>query len=314
MAIADLVLGTMYFGTTVDEATSWAILDAFVEAGGTTLDTANAYSFWMSGTGRGGQSEQVIGRWLARRPGLRERLVIATKVGVHPEPGGSPGRLEGLSAGVIRRELDASRRRLGIDTVDVYWAHADDRHTPLEQTVAALAALVRDGAVRRLGASNYATWRVERARALAAAAGLEPFTALQLADSYLHRRPDAPDRGEYHAHGAVGEETRDYLDAHPDMELWVYSPLLRGAYDRPDRPLPPSYDHPGTTRRRRVLEDTAAQLGVNPGQVVLSWLMHPQRAVRPIVGVSALRQLRDALEAAELVLDDDERARLDAAG
>lgn len=314
MAISGLVLGTMYFGTTVDEATSHAILDAFAEAGGTTIDTANSYSFWRSDTGRGGQSEAVIGRWLARNPGVRERLVIATKVGVEPAPGGKGGEVEGLAPYVIRREVERSRERLGVDTIDVYWAHADDRATPLDDTVSALGELVRNGAVRRLGASNYATWRVERARAMAEARGVEPFTALQLADSYVRRRPDAPDAAHYHRFGAVSHETRDYLDVHPEMELWIYTPLLRGAYDRADRELPDSYRHPGTTRRLAVLGEVAGAVGASPGQVVLSWLMHPERRVRPIVGVSSVRQLRDALEAAELVLDPADRARLDAAG
>ncbi len=313
MAIADLVLGTMYFGTAVDESTSHAILDAFAEAGGTTLDTANCYSFWRSDTGRGGQSEAVIGRWLARNPGVRERLVIATKVGVEPVPGGPEGAVEGLAPYVIRREVERSRERLGIDTIDVYWAHADDRDTPLEDTVSALGELVRNGAVRRLGASNYATWRVDRARALAKARAVEPFTALQLTDSYVRPRPGMPAATD-HRFGAVSDETRDYLDAHPDMEVWVYSPLLRGAYDRADRDLPDGYDHPGTTRRLDALAATARAVGASAGQVVLAWLMHPERPVRPIVGVSDVRQLRDALEAAELVLDPADRARLDAAG
>src|SRR3954454_9855620 len=165
----DLVLGTMYFGTGSDEATSYALLDRFVEAGGRVLDTANCYSFSSSPTGHGGQSEALIGRCLAANPGLREELTIATKVGVEPR---DEGGVEGLSAPVIERESARSRERLGVDAIDLYWAHGEDRSTDLEETVAAFGELVAGGVVRRLGVSNHPTWRVERARAIAAALGV----------------------------------------------------------------------------------------------------------------------------------------------
>ncbi|MCB0881568.1 MAG: aldo/keto reductase [Thermoleophilia bacterium] len=311
MSAPPLILGTMYFGTTVPEATARDILDAYADAGGRVLDTANCYAFWANPTGHGGQSEAVIGRWLADRPGMRDRVEIATKVGVEPAGGGG---VQGLGPSVIRREVERSRARLGTDVIDVYWAHADDRDTPLADTVVALARLVAEGAVRRLGASNYATWRLERARALAREAGAEPFTAVQLADSYVHRRPDAPDADRYHRFGAVTEETRDFMDAHDDVDLWVYSPLLRGAYDRADRPLPDSYRHPGTTDRLRVLGEVAAELGATPGQVVLAWLARPGGRVRPIAGVSSVRQMESALAGAALDLPAELRDRLDRAG
>jgi aryl-alcohol dehydrogenase-like predicted oxidoreductase len=145
----ELVLGTMYFGTRTDEPTSFALLDRFVEAGGRVLDTANCYAFWVSDTGHGGQSETVIGRWLGANPGLRDELVIATKVGVEPVDSGG---VEGLSAEVIAREARLSRERLGIETIDVYWAHAEDRHVDLAETVGAFGALVEEGVVRRSAA------------------------------------------------------------------------------------------------------------------------------------------------------------------
>lgn len=311
MPAPPLILGTMYFGTTVPEATARDILDAYVDAGGTVLDTANCYAFWANPTGHGGQSEAVVGRWLADRPGMRDRLEISTKVGVEPL---DDGGVEGLAPHVIRREFDRSRARLGTDVIDVYWAHADDRDTPLEDTVAAFGALAADGAVRRLGASNYATWRLERARATARARGVAPFTAVQLADSYVRRRADSTDPAQHDRFGSVSEETRDYVEAHHDVDVWVYTPLLRGAYDRDDRPLPDSYRHPGTTRRLRVLGEVAAELGATRGQVVLAWLARPGGRVRPIAGVSSVRQLQDALGGATLDLPAELRARLDAAG
>ena len=122
--INDLVLGTMYFGTKTDKPTSYALLDRFVEAGGTAIDTANCYAFWADTTGHGGQSESLIGDWLREHPGLRERLTIATKVGVEPAEGGG---VEGLAPDVVRREAERSRERLGLEVIDLYWAHGEDR-------------------------------------------------------------------------------------------------------------------------------------------------------------------------------------------
>jgi aryl-alcohol dehydrogenase-like predicted oxidoreductase len=302
----ELVLGTMYFGTRTDEPTSFALLDRFVDAGGRVLDTANCYAFWVSDTGHGGQSEAVIGRWLQANPGLRDELVVATKVGVEPVDAGG---VEGLSAEVIAREAELSRERLGIETIDVYWAHAEDRHTELAETVAAFGRLVHDGAVRRLGASNHATWRVERARELAREQGVEPWTLLQLTASYVDPRPRAEVPGKEHRFGFVTDETIDYLESHPEIELWVYSPLVQGSFDRADRPLPDEYDHPGTTARLATLADVAERHGVARSQVVLAWM---SLRAKPIVGVSSIEQLDSALGAADLELTDSDLAALDA--
>ncbi|MFW6774197.1 aldo/keto reductase [Nocardioides sp. CPCC 205120] len=313
MAVSDLVLGCMYFGTKTDERTSLALLDRFVEAGGTTLDTADCYAFWASDTGAGGQSEELLGTWLRRNPGVRDEVVLATKVGPEPVVPGDFSRLVGLAPDVVRRSVVASRERLGVDVIDVYWAHLEDRSVPLADVVATFGSLVGDGQVRRIGISNHPTWRVERANALAAAAGTEPFTALQLSTSYVRPRPDTEVPGKDHRFGFVSDETVDYVTEHPGLDLWIYSPLVQGSYDRADRPFPEPYDHPGTTRRLTVLHEVAGELGVRPGQVVLAWLLGGRPAMRPIVGVSSAEQLDEALAAATLELDPDQRARLDAA-
>jgi aryl-alcohol dehydrogenase-like predicted oxidoreductase len=302
----ELVLGTMYFGTRTDERTSFALLDRFVEEGGRTLDTANCYAFWVSETGHGGQSEALIGRWLRANPGLRDELVIATKVGVEPLDSGG---IEGLSAEVIARESELSRERLGIDTIDAYWAHGEDRGVDLGETVAAFGALVRDGAVRRLGVSNHATWRVERGRDLAREQGVEPWTMLQLTASYVDPRPRAEVPGKDHRFGFVTDETVDYLESHPEIELWVYSPLVQGSFDRVDRPFPDEYDHPGTTDRLAALGRVAERHGVAASQVVLAWM---SRRAKPIIGVSSLEQLDSALGSVDLELTESDLAELDA--
>lgn len=311
---SELILGAMYFGTKTDRETSYALLDRFVKAGGTTIDTANCYAFWAGDTGAGGQSEALIGDWLRDNPGLRDTLSIATKVGVEPAtPGAFDGPVEGLSAGVIRRECARSLERLGIDTIDVFWAHGEDRSVELEETVTALGDLVRDGYVERLGVSNHPTWRVEQARGLARALDLEPFTALQLTTSYVRPRPDVRVPGKDHRFGFVTDETLDYVTEHPEVELWAYSPLVQGSYERADRPFPDAYDHPGTQRRLRALGQVAEELGATRGQVVLAWLLRSRPQVRPIVGVSDLAQLDQAMAAARLELGAGQLAALDAA-
>jgi aryl-alcohol dehydrogenase-like predicted oxidoreductase len=297
----DLVLGTMYFGTRTDEATSFALLDRFVQAGGRVLDTANCYSFWSSPTGHGGQSEAVLGRWLAANPGLRPELVIATKVGVEPT---DDGGAEGLSARAIERGAARSRERLGVDAIDLYWAHSEDRSTDLEETVAAFGALVRDGAVRRLGVSNHPAWRVEQARSVAARLGVEPYTALQLTTSYVEPRPGAQVPGKDHRFGFVTDETVDYLQTHPEIDLWVYSPLVQGSFDRADRPFPEAYDHPGTTSRLAALNILARDRRVPASQVVLAWLV--AKGWKPIVGVSSVEQLESALASDRISLTPEE--------
>jgi aryl-alcohol dehydrogenase-like predicted oxidoreductase len=305
-------LGAMDFGTRLDPGTSTALLDRFVERGGRWIDTANCYSFWMDPSGVGGQSETVIGRWLAARPGARDRVLISTKVRQQPTvPGKWPESAEGLSAPAVRSAVRESLRRLGTEWIDLYWAHAEDRDVPLEETVGAFGEVVSEGLARRLGASNHTAWRVERGRAIARAAGVAGWTALQLRHSYVQPRPGVvlPESG----HRLATAESLDYARSEPDVDLWAYSSLLWGSYTRPDRPLPEHYDHPGTTRRLAVLGEVAAETGATANQVVLAWLTGGDPAVVPIVGVSRTEQLDEAFDAMELRLDEGQRRRLDEA-
>jgi aryl-alcohol dehydrogenase-like predicted oxidoreductase len=305
-----VVLGAMYFGTRVDEATSFALLDTFVDGGGVWIDTANCYAFWADPSGLGGQSEEVIGRWLAARPGMRDRVRISTKVRYQPTvPHGGMAAAEGLSATAIRGAVDASRKRLGVDVIDLYWAHGEDHDVPHEETLATLGELAARGVVRRLGASNHTAWRVERARAIARERGVAGWTALQLRHSYAEPRPGAelPDDG----HMIATPEQLGYVAADPRFLFWAYTPLVNGAYDRPDRPFPTAYDHPGTTRRLAALHDVARETGATNGQVVLAWLLGGTPRVMPIVGVSRPEHVADALAAAAVELPAELRARLD---
>jgi aryl-alcohol dehydrogenase-like predicted oxidoreductase len=303
-----IVLGAMFFGTTVDERTSFALLDRFVERGGVWIDTADCYSFWTSATGHGGDSETVLGRWLAGRPDAREKVRIATKVGCEPLwPGSWPERSEGLSRRAIRDAFEGSLRRLGVDSVDLLWLHREDRQVRLEETVDAVGELTGDGRVRRVGASNHPAWRMEQARRYAADSGTIPIDALQLCATYLAPRPRTTPSG--HRFGVLSEEQLDYAQTN-SLEVWAYSPLLGGSYDNPAKQIPTEYDHPGTTQRLAVLDEVADKLGTERSQVVFAWLL--KHGIRPMLGASKLHQLDIAMDAALMDLPDDAVDRLDA--
>ncbi|MEU0571612.1 aldo/keto reductase [Nonomuraea sp. NPDC005983] len=303
----NIALGTIAFGTAVDERGTFAILDRFAEAGGTMLDTANNYPFWIEGR-TGDESELAIGAWLAAR-GNRDQVFLSTKGGARPTvPGDTTlGSAEGLSAPAVAKAVEGSLRRLGTDHIDVYWTHIEDRSVPFEETLGALNELAVAGKIRSAGASNMPTWRLERARNVSAAHGWLPYTYLQLRHTYLRPRPltRLPESG----HMLATDETLDYVRSEPDLTLWAYNTLMSGAYTRADRPIPEFYDHPGTARRLATLHEVAAELGATPNQVVLAWLLADGYV--PIVGVSTMAQLDEAIGATEVKLDDELRARLD---
>ncbi|MBW8763666.1 MAG: aldo/keto reductase [Microbacterium sp.] len=304
-----IVLGAMSFGTLVDPDTSFALLDRFVERGGTWIDTADCYSFWADPTGHGGASETVIGRWLASRPDARERVRISTKIGAEPLwPGSWPEHRTGLSSRAIREAFDGSRRRLGVDVIDLLWLHQEDRATPLEETVEGLAALTAEGIVRRVGASNHPAWRVERARAHAKAIGSTAIDAFQLNSTYLQVRPGTRPPGVVHPFGVLSDEQWDFAAAN-GIEIWAYTPLLSGAYDNPDKSIPQVYEHPGSSARLAALAEAAAERGVGKGQIVLAWQL--AHGIRPILGGSKLDQLDAAMDAAAIALTEEELVKLD---
>ena len=313
-SVSVLSLGAMHFGTATDEATSFAILDRYVEAGGTFVDTSGNYAFWANGT-QGGESEELLGRWRRSR-GVGDELVIATKVGARPlSPGTSfTDNPEGLSARVIRESAERSLDRLGLSRLDVLYAHIEDPKVPLAETVEGFAALVAEGTVGLLGVSNHWAWRVERARGLAAAAGLPGYEVLQYQHSYLRPRADLP--GVLSAdgqQGVVGGDLLSYLRAEPSLAMVVYSPLLKGGYVHTDRLDAVEYGHPGTAARLTALAEVARDAGATVNQVVLAWLMGGELPVIPLVGASSLAQLEESLAAVDLELTAAQRTRLDEA-
>lgn len=299
------ILGAIPFGSTVDDETSFAIMDRFVEAGGTTIDTSNNYPYWIDGC-TGDENEQAIGRWLAARNN-RDQVRISTKVGARPRSTDDK-TWEGLAATTIAAAIEGSLRRLGTDRVDVYWAHVEDRSVPLEETLEAFDRVVRDGKAGELGASNLPAWRLERARTISAANGWTPYSNVQLRHSYVRPRPDTTLRDA--GHTLVTDEMLDYVRSE-DLPLWAYNTLMAGGYTRPDKPFDPAFDHPGTTRRLETLREVAAGLGATPNQVVLAWLTSGEARIRPIVGATSIAQLDETIAAADLKLDPELRARLD---
>jgi aryl-alcohol dehydrogenase-like predicted oxidoreductase len=313
LEVSVLSLGAMLFGTATDEPTSFAILDRYLEGGGTFIDTSNNYAFWINGT-QGGESEELLGRWRRSR-GIGDEVVVATKLGARPlAPGTSfANNAEGLSARVIRQSAERSRERLGMARLDLLYAHIEDPAVPLAETVEGFAELVAEGTVGLLGVSNHWAWRVERARNLAAAAGLPGYEVLQYHYSYLRPRTDLP--GPLCQDGEQGVASGDllsYLRAEPELALVAYSPL-GGGYVRQDKPLEAEFDHPGTPRRLAALREVAEQAGATVNQVVLAWLMGGELPIIPLVGASSVAQLDESLAAVDLELTPDQRARLDAA-
>jgi aryl-alcohol dehydrogenase-like predicted oxidoreductase len=311
--VSVIALGAMLMGSRTDEKTSFAVLDRYVEAGGTFIDTSDNYAFWEDG-GQGGQSEELLGRWRRSR-GIGDEIVIATKLGARPLAAGTSyvDNPEGLSAKVIRESSERSRERLGVDRLDLLYAHIDDPTVPQRETVEAFAALVAEGTVGLLGVSNQAAWRVERARAIAAASELPGYEVLQYAHSHLRPRTDVPD--DMFPDGSLGHAGPDlltYLRAEPGLTMVAYSPLLKGAYVRPDR-LPSDFDHPGTPPRLAALHDVARETGATVNQVVLAWQLGGSLPIVPLVGASSVAQLEESLAAADLELTPDQRSRLDAA-
>jgi aryl-alcohol dehydrogenase-like predicted oxidoreductase len=311
-----LSLGAMRFGTTTDEATSFAILDRYVEAGGTFIDTSNNYLFYVNRT-RGGESEALLGRWRASR-GIGDEIVIATKVGARPlapaDDFDTPR--EGLSRAAIREASERSRERLGVERIDLYYAHVPDpTGVPLDEQVAAFGELVADGTVGLLGLSNHWAWQVERARGLAATAGSTRADVLQYHHTYLRMRTDIPDL-RFSQDGEIGVadgSILSYLRAAPGMTLVAYSPLLNGAYTRPDKELDRAYDHPGTRARLDALDQVVKETGATANQVVLAWLIGGELPVVPLIGASSVAQLDESLAAVDLQLSAAQRQLLDAA-
>lgn len=325
--VSQLSLGCMIMGTSTDEPTANAMLDRYVDAGGTFLDTANCYAWWGRRGSLGGESEELLGRWFART-GRRDDVFLATKgsaivwdqegiwaEGSDAEPDWALARkrFEGAGAGTLRKAIDDSLRRLQTDHVDLYYVHVDDRSTPLEETLEALAGIVAAGKARHIGWSNVRTWRLERIRQLCERNGWPAPVALQQQHTYLRRRA-----GLDHS-SIVDDEQMDYLRAHDDLTLVAYSPILKGVYDDPAKreghwAMEP-YQGSDAEARLAALKQIADEVGATPNQVVLAWLLRETSPTMvPLIGPRTLEQYEAAAAALDVSLTDEQAARLHTAG
>jgi aryl-alcohol dehydrogenase-like predicted oxidoreductase len=323
--VSALALGAMLMGTATGEAESFEMLDRFVGAGGGFLDTANAYAWWPVRDGQGGESEALLGRWFARS-GRRDEVFLATKAGAgvtnmdgiwsaaeQPDWDLARNRFEGAGAKTLASAIDASLRRLGTDHVDLFYVHVDDRTTPLEETLVALAGIVASGKARHVGWSNVRTWRLERIRALCEGHSWPAPVAVQQQHSYLRRKAGLQNAS------IADDEQLDYLAEHDGLTLVAYSPLVKGVYDDPSKrhghyAMQP-YEGPDAEARIAVLTDIATEVGVTPNQLVLAWLLHQTSpSVIPLIGPRTLDQYDAAMPALDIKLTDDQLARLDTAG
>jgi aryl-alcohol dehydrogenase-like predicted oxidoreductase len=304
LSVSQMCLGAMYFGTRNDEATSFRLLDMYVEAGGFFIDTANIYSHWVTGC-KGYESERLLGRWMKARKN-RSSVVIATKVGFEIP---AYGVERGLPATTILQECEKSLRNLGVETIDLYYAHCDDPNTPLEETLSAFDRLVQAGKVRTIGASNYLAWRLEEARWVSQTHGWSEFCCVQQRHTYLRPRPGQS----FFPQVAVNDDLREYCRRRP-VTLLAYAALLAGAYTRADREFPGQYRGPDADARLSALQTVAAQKGISMNQIVLAWMLHSDPAVLPLIAASSEVQLKENIQALDISLSPDEMKFLDEAG
>ncbi|MFZ0980539.1 MAG: aldo/keto reductase [Candidatus Acidiferrales bacterium] len=302
LEVGPLALGGNVFGWTADEPTSFKLLDAFVASGLNLIDTADVYSKWIPGN-KGGESETVIGNWLEKRGG-RDKVLIATKVGVEMGPGET-----GLSKAYILREVERSLRRLKTDYIDLYQSHRDDAETPLEETLEAYAGLIKAGKVRAIGASNYKADRLAESLKVSATKGLPRYETLQPWYN-LYDRPDFE--------GALADLCkRENIAVIPYFSL--ASGFLTGKY-RSEKDLA------GRARAYRVkdmmnergfrilkgLDTVSAEIGATPAQVSLAWLVAKGMAA-PIASATNLDQLKEIVDGTALTLSPEAVRLLDEA-
>ncbi len=291
--IAPLAFGGNVFGWTADEATSFRLLDAFMDAGFNFIDTADVYSKWAPGN-RGGESEAILGKWV-KRNGNRKDVLIATKVGME-----MASDEKGLSRAYIFRAVENSLRRLQTDYIDLYQSHRDDADTPLEETLTAYADLIKDGKVRAIGASNYNAERLREALRVSDEYGYPRYESLQ-------PRYNLYDRAEY-------EETLEPLCNEKALGVIPYYSLaagfLTGKYrsqndltNRPRAQMAKNYLNDRGFRILEALDTVAKHYNSTPAKVSLAWLLARPSVTAPIASATSIEQLNDLIEATRLKLD-----------
>ena len=302
ITVRSMALGGNVFGWNVDHAASFAVLDAFVDAGLDLIDTADVYSAWAPGN-RGGESETIIGEWLAKS-GKREQVVIATKVAKWATH-------RGLAPTTIQSAAEDSLRRLGIETIDLYFAHEDDTSVPLADTLGAFARLIEQGKVRAIGASNYIAERFAEALAVSAAHGLPRYEVLQPEYNLLARKGY-----EAELEPLVRENEIGVISYYA-----LASGFLTGKY-RSEEDIGKSatraaavgkYLNGHGLRVLAALDDVARRCDATPAQVALAWIMARPGITAPIASATSVAQVKELIEATRLELSAADIEKLDRA-
>lgn len=302
LQVSPLAFGGNVFGWTADEAMSFRLLDAWVDAGFNFVDTADVYSRWVPGHS-GGESETLIGKWL-RQTGKRNRVVLATKLG---KPMGE-GK-QGLSPAYIREAVDASLRRLQCDHIDLYQSHDDDPDTPLADTAAAFAELIKAGKVRAIGASNFTAPRLAEALDVAEKAGLPRYESLQplynLYDRAVFEKELEP------LCLARGVGVINFYALAAGFLTGKYRTEADAAKSARGANTTKKYLNPRGLRILAALDQAAKATGAKPGQIALAWQIARPSITAPIASATSIEQLDELVAAAQLKLDADIVTMLD---
>lgn len=306
--VSRIALGACYYGSTIAPETSMMLLDTYLADGGNFIDTADCYVRWVEGF-TGGESETLIGKWFQERKN-RKDVFLATKCGL-----GVIGQYErGLKYYQIIEACENSLRRLKTDYIDLYFAHSDDRLTPLDESLEAFTRLARDGKVRFIGASNYQAWRFSQARLISDLNRYAKFCCIQERLTYLRPRPGTNFKPNQ---VSADEGLLDYCESEK-IPILAYNTQLEGIYaGRMDRLYNKyvQYDWSDTTERLQMLNTIAAETGATNNQLVLAWLMAKKdQFILPIFSCSKLEQYRESVGCLNVKLTEEQFERLDKAG
>ena len=309
--VSALCLGCMYFGSSISEPQSVQLLDFYREAGGSFLDTANNYAYWVKGC-EGGESENVLGRWMKAKQN-RGDIFLATKVGVNMPP-----RVpRSLSKNTIMEQCEQSLQRLQTDHIDLYYAHTDDRATSFDETLEAFTRLVQQGKVRYIGCSNMLAWRIEQAHAISIQHQWANYCCVQQRHSYV--RPKAGIHIFSNSQVPANGDLLDYASENADtFTIVAYSTLLGGMYAHPEHHIPDNYqpdeyDSADMQVRLGILKQIADETHATPNQIVLAWLMQNVPAMIALISSSSLERLKENLGAAQISLTSEQLMRLNRA-
>lgn len=285
LMVSEMGLGCMSFGPKLRDEEAFARMDDYVALGGNFFDTANIYGRSPDGSTAAGESECIIGRWL-KKTGKRHDIVIASKVGF-PYPG-----IEcGTTAKQIKEECEKTLKKLDTDYLDLYYLHTDDFGTPMEESLGALQDLIKEGKVRRIGASNFSAWRLERSLAICRENGWEPFCCIQQRHSYLRPKVDSIFGQQKYVDFELKHFSKD-----TGMTIIAYCPLIKGAYVT-NRGFPPQYISEDNRIRLEVLKEVSHQSGISPIQLVYYWMMHSDPAILPLMSSSTPEQFAEDIGA-----------------